>query len=229
MMLLLLSTTLPAQKSPEESLRLKRGNYWIYKGTVEWTEPAPPGMSGSGPSHKKQITWKTEIVEEQARGALKAYLVNGGFGDLPWYEPDRKPGSYIWVVYASRFFILPADPDLLHRFRDPADTFITAVAKQEPLLQFPLRPYRCTSGLEPEEPRTRTDLMYCWHVEPHEPRSPNRTMREQEPEPWDLIYRSNPDHQIIGLVPGTGFVSYDFSHHGTLSEAHLKLADAHLQ
>lgn len=228
-LLLVSSAAVSLEKSPEQSLRLKPGNYWVYKGTVEWTEPAPGGASGSGPSHKKEITWKTEIIEEQARGALKAYLVKGAFNDLPWYEPDRKPGSYIWVVYASRLFILPADPDLLQRFHDPADTFVTAVANQEPVLQFPLRPHRCTSELEPEEPRTRTDLMYCWYVEARATKPLKPNLPEHGPEAWNVIYQSNPDHQIIGLVPGTGFVSYDFSHHGTLAEAHVRLVDSHLQ
>jgi len=29
--------------------------------------------------------------------------------------------------------------------------------------------------------------------------------------------------------PGTGFVAYDFSHHGTLSEVHVTLVEAHLR
>jgi hypothetical protein len=46
----------------EMQLRLKTGNYWVYRGEVQWTYLS----HGEQPARfgKKQITWKSEIVEE---------------------------------------------------------------------------------------------------------------------------------------------------------------------
>src|SRR5215467_9157455 len=112
---LLLSSTVPAQvpQSLEQILRLKPGNSWTYRGTVEWADTSQKSGSAS-----KQITWKSEIKEESMHGQLKAYLVHGSVADLPWYEPTTQPGDHLWIVYQDRFYQLPMEPGLLNRFHD---------------------------------------------------------------------------------------------------------------
>ncbi len=221
------------QQPPEVQLRLRPGNYWVYRGVVEWTYISTPEQQARNlPPRlgKKRIVWKSQILEQATRGDLKAYLVKGSFDDLPWYEPGRTEQQYLWIVYKNRFYTLAIDSGLLRRFRDPTDSLVSAVLKEEPVLQFPLRLSQCTTPIAPDEPRQRDDLFYCWHLE-------DKKRMEQthipgvtgSPTVWKAWYRTMPDHQIYGFAPGWGFISYDFSHHGTLSEAHVKLVEAHLR
>src|SRR5262249_24082138 len=148
---------------------------------------------------------------------------------LAWYLPEDKLGmKSLWVVYQNRFYILGADDDLLRRFHDSNDSLISIVVEEEPVLQFPLRSNQCTTELQPIEARDRDDLMYCWHLGRKRIAKLNATGVPQSPVvQWTAWYRTNPDHQMLGFVPGVGIISYDFSHHGSISEAHVKLAEAH--
>jgi hypothetical protein len=223
--LLLTASPLVAQERLDHQLALKPGNYWIYAGTVTWAEPGAEVRT-----HTKEIRWKIEIAEKTQHGELEAYLVNGGFDDLPWFEPGREPGQYLWLVYKKRFFISKLDGKLLPRCRDSSDSLWDLVESDEPVLQFPLQLNSCTEPLDPDLSEHRDDGFYCWHVEerntsildiPGLPRRPSVV--------WKAWYRSNPNHQIIAFAPEVGFISYDFSHLGTPSEAHVRLVEAHLR
>lgn len=209
----------PQQNSSLEALlRLKPGNYWVYRGTA------------FSDHSKFPVTWKIEILEEATHDALHAYLVRGGFLDLAWFDKYRSPRSYVWIISKDRFYVLDASPELLKSFHDPKDTLQTQIASEEPLIELPLTPSTCTRALHPAEEIKRDDLFYCWHFE--DKTSQKLTVRgisQQRTIVWNLVYRTNPDHQILGFAPGIGFVSYDFAHHGTPAEAHVKLLEAHLK
>lgn len=213
------------QQSLEQMLRLKPGNSWTYRGTVEWVDTSQKSGTAS-----KQIMWKSEIMEESARGQLKAYLVHGSVADLPWYEPSTQPGDHLWIVYQDRFYQLAMEQGILNRFHDSNDTLLDLIDAEEPMIQLPLRQSECTTPLHAKEQRKRTDLFYCWHFEDKQSRAVHiKGVHSQTADEWQLWYRSNPDHQIWSLVPGIGFTAYDFSHHGTVSEVHVKLIEAHLK
>jgi hypothetical protein len=38
------------------------------------------------------------------------------------------------------------------------------------------------------------------------------------------VYRTLPDHQVIGFVPGLGVTAYRYAHHGTVARAEAVLA-----
>jgi hypothetical protein len=212
-------------KSLEQILRLKPGNFWTYRGTVGWVDANQKSGSAS-----KEITWKSQIMEESTHGQLKAWLVHGSVADLPWYSPDTQPQDHLWIVYQDRFYALPMQPDLLARFHDPGDNLMDLIDSEEPMIQLPLRESECTAPLYAKEQRTRNDLFYCWHFEDKQPQTIHvKGVHSQTADAWELWYRSNPDHQIWSLVPGIGFIAYDFSHHGTVSEVHVKLVEAHLK
>jgi hypothetical protein len=44
---------------------------------------------------------------------------------------------------------------------------------------------------------------------------------------YTLVYRTNPDHTMLGLVPGLGVVHYAYKHHGTTAEADAWLVGYH--
>jgi hypothetical protein len=226
--LLLLSIPAFSQSPPsslEQTLRLKPGNFWIYRGRVEWVDTNQKSGTAS-----REITWKSQIMEDSTHGQIKAWLVRGSVADLPWYSPETQPQDHLWIVYQDRFYALPMQPDLLTRFHDPGDNLMDLIDSEQPMIQLPLRQNECTKPLHAQEPETRTDLFYCWHFEDKQPQAIHvKGVHSQTADGWQLWYRSMPDHQIWSLVPGIGFVAYDFSHHGTVSEVHMKLIEAHLK
>jgi hypothetical protein len=205
-------------------LRLRPGNYWTYAGTVEWSVPNQGAKTG-----KKMVRWKTEIAEQTRHGELKAYLVTGSPFDLAWYEPSKKPGQYVWIVYQNRFYMLAADPDMLKRFRDAGDPLTDLVEKDDPVLQLPLAMGKCNGILKPAEPRERPDLRYCWYIENKRTKMIGATGVSRSARVWEASNFTNPDEEHIGFAPGVGIVSYDYRHHGTVAEAHVKLIETHLQ
>jgi hypothetical protein len=221
----LAGTPLWAQRDDPLSslLRLKPGNYWVYRGTAE---------SGTGPDsvHKFPVRWRIEILEETVHDELHAYLVRGGFLDLAWFEKGREPKEYLWISYRDRFYSLETNEDLLKRFRDPDASLLEQIETEQPLIQLPLRLGECAQPLRDSSQTKRDDLFYCWHFEEKSQSRLSATgLATRTGQAWQLWYRSMPDHQIIGFVPNVGFISYDFSHHGTPSAAHVKLIEAHLQ
>lgn len=202
-------------------LRLNKGNYWIYSGTVEW------GAS-QGRTEKGQIRWKSEIIDEVAHGDLKAFLVEGSPADLAWYTPGTKPALHLWVVYKDRFYMVDADDAIVKRFKESQDSLKDLIEAEDPVLQLPITAGRCTQPIKPEEPRQRTDLMYCWYVDQKKVTQLNASGAPASAEVLELANRTAPDDKELGIAPGTGIVSYDYSHHGTVSEAHVKLVEAHL-
>jgi len=209
-------------------LRLKPGNYWIYSGTAESADSSRPGESPS--VNRFPVRWKVEILEETARDDLRAYLVRGGFLDLTWFAAGRNRGDYLWIVYGGRFYVLQANPDLLKAFRDPKASLLEQIKREQPMIQLPLTDSSCAEPLEEGDELKRDDLFYCWHFEDKTRiRLQAVGLTKRNAEVWSLWYRTNPDHQIVGFVPHIGFVSYDFAHHGTPSQAHVKLVAAHLK
>lgn len=216
------------QPSLEEVLRLKAGNSWVYCGTVEWTTAETAEHKTT--VEKKQITWKSQIVEESVHGQLKAYLVHGSLADLSWYTPGEQPADYVWIVFEGQFHELAAQEGMRDRFHDSKDSLRDLIDADEPMMELPFQVGKCTAALHPVEKREREDLLYCWHIES----LPSRLVQikgvpAQTVKPWRLVYRTVPDDEARTVVPGIGFTGYRYSHHGTLSEAHMKLVEAHLQ
>lgn len=226
--LLFLSISAFPQSSPpslDQLLRLKPGNFWVYRGKVEWVDTNQKSGTAS-----RQITWKSEIMEESTHGQLKAWLVHGSVADLPWYSPETQPQDHLWIVYQDRFYALPMQPDLLARFHNPSDNLMDLIDSEDPMIQLPLHQNECTTPVHAREPATSKDLFYCWHFEEKQPQAIHiKGVHSQTADAWQLWYRSNPEHEIWTLVPEIGFTSYDYSHHGTVSEVHVKLVEAHLK
>jgi hypothetical protein len=209
----------------EEQLKLQAGNYWIYKGKVAWADESKPAHEGSD-----QITWKVKILEATVRGDLKAYVVNGSFDDLTWYSPGKKPDQYLWIVYKNRFYTKLLNTELRERVRDPLDDLTSVIEGDQPVLQFPLQLNQCTTELKREDSGQREDLRYCWYLSGRS-RQPLgvKSFTRRRVTTWTASYQTAPDDQILSFAPGVGFVAYDFSHHGTIAEAHVKLVEAHLR
>jgi hypothetical protein len=44
---------------------------------------------------------------------------------------------------------------------------------------------------------------------------------------FKLSYRTNPEHEIVHFVPTIGITKFTYVHHGTVSEADVRLIEFH--
>lgn len=200
---------------------LEKGTSWVYQGNVKWTE-VPDKI------FEKNLTWKMEVLETLKRGHLKAAFIKGHPSDLAWYEDGLKPGNYLIImVGSSKYYILgPTRAEkAMKRLKDMDDFLGNLISEQDLFLEYPIK----KGDVFGEALQiTRPDMFYYWFVESVEKIRPDSIKglgHEKEVEKYALTFQSVPDHQIIGFIPGVGISSFTYVHHGTISEAHLKLVE----
>jgi hypothetical protein len=72
----------------------------------------------------------------------------------------------------------------------------------------------------------RHDAMYCWSVDDVSHRTLKGVAGVDATKlrvTYSLIFRTNPDHQIVSFTPGIGITGFVYSHHGTVSEVNVRL------
>jgi hypothetical protein len=198
-----------------EPFPLRAGTYWIYKGVVKWTDSTVP--SGVG---EKVLSWKMEVVRRLTAGPYEVAVMKGHPSDLAWYEGDKKPSEYLIVRDGGKYY----------RIRD---TNISDAASLESkfdsealFLLLPL-PQGC---LAPDPEVKRNDIMYCWAAATPRPvriAGVPGVAPEKQFMSVDIGMRTNPDHEIVTFAAGIGITALIYSHHGTVSEVDVKLAEFH--
>jgi len=200
----LFAVSLHAQTFP-----MAKGTYWIYSGTVEWQ------------GGKKELTWKSEILESVTRGDLKVALLRGHPGDLVFYDSETSPQCYALISRQEH------EVYLAHLYRScklPDGSLTDLMIAENLILKFPMR-----TGDKFGNDGERDDSMYAWVVL-SEATTKLPGVRRIPAGPfhsYTLTYRTNPDHQIVTYVPGIGLTEYSYSHHGTPSEVRMHLTEFH--
>ncbi|MEO6054122.1 MAG: hypothetical protein ABIP97_08935 [Chthoniobacterales bacterium] len=202
---------------------LKKGSVWIYSANVEWVE----GDSAKGPPpqiKKKDITYKTEVVDTHEGGNVFAARFHGFVTDLAWYTPDKKPGDCLMIqVGTNHCHIIHQDVDKIwNALVSPNGSLrIEELSGGNLLFEMPL-----TVGAHYGDFPNTTRGMYCWIVEDEKPFSLKTVAgapKLKHPMEFTIVQRTNPDHEIFGFVPGLGITRFEYSHHGTTSNATAKL------
>ena len=212
-----------AEKPTYEGLSLRAGTYWIYRGVVKWTR------MNSHEVREGVLSWKMDVVRSARVGRYEVALLKGHPADLAWYESGKPRGDHLIVRDAGRYYRLG--------LRDPGKELAALLSDVTQLesrldsdalfLDLPLREGTCF-GEDPDA--KRDDMFYCWYVEKEMRRtldgvkgiSPTKQIVM-----FRLSWRSNPDHTFVDFVPGVGITRYVYGHHGTVSEADLRLVEYH--
>jgi len=197
-------------------LPLEKGTRWAYEGKVEWT------VVNSARVLSTNIHWVMDVVDVMEQGAVQASVVRGMPDELAWYEPNRIPGFAVLVSTTNHVYRIQADSEqdgenLARRLvNDP----YKLPPRAEEWLVFPLAKGKRWGG-----DVERTDYNYCWYVEERKlKRLEVEGYRVKHPAAvWTLMYRTNPDHQIVGIVPGLGITRYVYAHHGTVASVDVRL------
>lgn len=222
--IILLFSNHPAQ-AEEEAIPLKKGNYWIYEGNVQYADK-------SGQSLEKTITWKMRIIDVIERGDITAALVKGHLNDLIWYKDDKQPGQYLIIRVGSGNYYLINDTqvnEIIKRLKDPNDTLGSLVSESDLFLDYPLAVGKVYGE---SEQLTRVDMPYywIWHVESAKQVKLSKTKGipdNTQLTAYMIRMQANTDHQIIEFVPSIGITGFVFNHHGSVSEVDIHLIEFH--
>ena len=211
-------------RGADEWLPLAKGNYWVYRGPVKWDD--------HGKVRTKTLTWRMEVTRVICQGSsLTAVVLKGFPGDLMGYEPGAEPDDYLLIcVGGDKYHLLSGDDaakarqDLVGR-RPPKLDYLAGGGAL--LIDGPL-----TKGKRYGEPEQLHRGMYCWVVGAPTTFSgkgikglPDRPAGRRA---FPVDYLTNPDGIRMEIVPGVGIVFYHYDHHGTISEADLRLVEVHL-
>lgn len=216
--LALLLLCLVTAKAETACIPWQKGTVWTYSAHVEWNE--------KGQEKSADLTWETLVAATYQKGSLRAARVSGFLTDLAWYETGKKPSEAILLQVGSNHLFLISDKvdevwnDITLGKYD--HSYFELLNSAELLLEMPLTPDARWGDLA-NTPRG----MYCWVCEGSGPFDLKAVQgAPQLPEPHEeflISMRTNPDDMHYGLVPGLGFTRFSYHHHGTTSNAEVKL------
>lgn len=206
-----------AQPEPRpEQFPLAKGSHWIYKGEEKRQEP------GQGLKvFTEKATWRMEVVDRTERNGITTAVVRG----YPSGEPEEL--QVLLVVGGREFYLLPAEESVLKRLKDPNDALVGLVQDDQIELSLPLVPGKrfCEASQI-----TRPDGYYCWVVEKKTKEKLTNIRGVAggvDRDVYQIAFRTLPDHVIVNFTPGIGITSFEYVHHGTVDEEHLKLVEFH--
>lgn len=196
-----------------------KGTLWVYSARVKWDKDA------HNPAGSKTIRWTVTIADSVQKDDIAAVLLKGGPWDLAWYEPKVQPQEHLIVRLNSTYY-------LLHD--EAAETLADIKAGKTSDLKDRLAddiwfqvPMEIADNFCPPEAEERAP-MGCWSVEKitttHSLKVPGIKTAPEETE-YLLTLMTNPDTEMVTLVPGVGILSWWYQHHGTVAEASVKLVE----
>ena len=217
--LVCIASELMAAPPVSSPIPLEKGNRWIYEGKIGTT------LSGSSTVYTTNISWMMEVVDSIKSTNAQAAIVSGFPDELSWYEPAQVPGFCVLLNFSNHVYQFKAPNEkqaraILQDVINEPGKFSTKAKEDDELFALPLaKDKRWGSDLQ------REDSWYCWHVEKEQSAklqikgySENST-----PKVFTLAYRTNPDHQLLDIVPGLGITHFIYVHHGTVAWVDLHL------
>ena len=215
-MILSVLVTLAAGPAPCPVVPLTTGRSWTYRAHVTWT------VAGATTTRDTVIAWTTRVLEVRTRDSVSVALVRDWPTALAWWEPGQPPDTTFVVCIGARLFQVAANGGVRPALGDSLLSGVRRPSLDDLLLELPLH----TGDLYGREPSDRTDTFYAWYVESAAPVT-TRLARLGAPDAdsvYTVAYRTLPDHQILGYVPGFGLTRYVYAHHGTVAAVTAVLA-----
>ncbi|HWY08766.1 MAG TPA: hypothetical protein VNY24_18025 [Candidatus Acidoferrales bacterium] len=215
-------TTLSPEPQPHLFLPLTPGTWWLYRGTVQWTDSETNKPASTHASIKMQV----ERVIQKPEFTIA--VISGFPSDVGWSngQVDPKPSLLIETRNHEVFLDeLPPDFDYCKLEKDAAslDKFLS---QENLLFRWPLK-----KGMKfgDAESVRRDDDHYCWVVATQETKKLDdiKGLASQSAEVFLLQYFTNPDDTEMEISPGIGILGYQYHHHGIVADTSLTLVEFH--
>jgi hypothetical protein len=203
-------------------LPLTPGTYWLYRGTVSWTD------SQSEKQAHADVTLKMTVQKVIQKPEFTIAILSGFPRDLDWATGEV--AGMPWLLIETKrheIFLnsLPPDFDYAKLEKDAVslDKFLS---EDNLLFRWPLK-----KGMKFGDPESirRDDDRYCWVVATQETKNlPDiKGLPSRSTEVFLLQYVTNPDDTEMEISPGIGILSYQYHHHGTVADTSLALVEFH--
>lgn len=219
--ILMLSSVACAQASaPAEPIfPMAKGTSWVYSARVKF------GKAGTDIAGTKTLRWTVTVADTFQNDDIAAALLKGGPWDLAWYDPTVKPQEHLVVRLGSTYYLLHDDAaSTLAAIKAGKSGDWKERLSDDIWFQVPMEisDHYCSPEAEDSAP------MNCWSVEKitttHSLKVPGLKATPESTE-YLLSFMTNPDTELVTLVPGVGMLSWQYQHHGTVAEASLKLVE----
>ena len=205
------------QRAASGLIPMARGTEWIYEGHVEWTVPGMASVESTN------LHWTAEVIGSyRGRYNAEAAIVRGFVNELAWYTPGQTPALSVLLSVSNCVYWIKvgSQKEAEMTAQELAIAPHNVPRTAELLLEWPLIQGKRWGG-----DANRTDNFYCWYVEEAK-NVQHRVPGFQSYRPvttYTIAYRTNPDHQLVEIVPDLGFTHYVYGHHGTVASADVRL------
>ncbi len=202
---------------------LTPGTYWVYRGTVDWTDPQTDKIAQTG------VTLKMTVQRVIQKPEFAIAVLSGFPRDLDLANAEVAPMPWL-LIETTRHEIyldsLPPDFDYA-KLEQNAAALHKLLSEDNLLFRWPLK-----KGLKfgDAESLQREDGQYCWVVSGQQKKDLRgiQGLSPHAAEVFILRYATNPDDTEYELSPGIGILSYQYHHHGTVADTSLTLVEFHL-
>ena len=206
----------------EHFFPLTPNTYWLYRGTVSWTD------SQTEKESQAKVTLKMTVEKVMQKQEFTIAVLSGFPRDLDWATGEA--AAMPWLLIETKrheVFLnsLPPDFDYAKLEKDSV-SLDKLLAEDNLLFRWPLK-----KGMKfgDAESVRRDDDRYCWVVATQETKNLEdiKGLPSRSAEVFHLQYVTNPDDTEMELSPGIGILSYQYHHHGTVAETSLTLLEFH--
>ena len=195
---------------------LEKGNYWIYEGESE-------EQMGHDIYKTKQL-WKIEVLDVFPRGHITGYAIRKTITDIKSGKVDVLREGIVRVGPNAYYSL---DINKFDRLKNKKDILYDLLSSDDIILDMPLVVGKRFG--DPEQ-LTRDDGYYCYVVMGDNQIKLNNVKGIESGKhyhSYDLRYYTLPGESTETFVPGIGYVSYRYSHHGSVSEYNMRLIEFH--
>ena len=216
----------PANLNPESGLDLffplTPGTWWLYRGTVTWTDQQTDKEA------QADVSLKMTVEKVIQKPEVTIAVLSGLPRDLDWATGEVAPMPWLLIETKQHDVFLnslPPDFDYAKLEKD-ASALDKLLALDNLLFRWPLK-----EGMKFGDPESlrRDDALYCWVVASQETKKLGeiKGVASRPAEISVLRFITNPDDTEIELSPGIGILSYQYHHNGTVAQTSLTLVEFH--
>jgi hypothetical protein len=218
-----LPITAQQPSSTQQFLPLTPGTWWLYRGTVTWSDQQ------TEKDVQANVTLKVTVEKVVQKPEFTIAVLSGFPRDLDWATGEV--AAMPWLLIETKrheIFLnsLPPDFDYAKLEKDAA-SLEKFLSEDNLLFRWPLK-----KGMKfgDAESVRRDDDHYCWVVATQETKKLDdiKGLPSRSADVFLLQYITNPDGTEMEISPGIGILSYQYHHHGTVADTSLTLVEFHL-
>ena len=211
------------EPQPELFFPLAAGTWWLYRGTVTWTDQQ------TEKDVQADVTLKMTVERVIQKPEFTIAVLSGFPRDLDWATGEV--AAMPWLLIETKrheIFLNSLPPDFDYaRLEKDASALDKLLAEDNLLFRWPMK-----QGMKfgDAESLRRDDALYCWVVASQETKklAEIKGLTSRPAEISVLRFTTNPDDTEMEVAPGIGILSYQYHHHGTVAETNLSLVEFNL-